>query len=307
MPIHEQDPWRRQYFEHVDCPAGVFIPTDDADAYRWNPRHRWICNKLLVAESQGIECAPHGIEPSHYPVFSKPIYNLRGMGVGSRTLKNEGDYRRHCTAGHLWMSLLTGEHVSSDFAVVRGEAKWWRHAAALSAGAGTFDYWIIETRSRPELEEYCRGWIRRNLPGYTGMLNLETIDGRIIEGHLRFTDQWPDLYGEGWLDALVGLYAGGTWNFADRDRRLGYSVVLFGPHDRSYRQPSKNLLERLRRRAEVSSIQITFDETRSASSHAMPPGGFRLAVINSRDLVASLDVRMDLRRYFALEPVLEGV
>jgi len=146
-----------------------------------------------------------------------------------------------------------------------------------------------------------------DLRGYTGMLNLETIDGRIIEGHLRFTDQWPDLYGEGWLDALVGLYAGGTWNFADRDRRLGYSVVLFGPHDRSYRQPSKNLLERLRRRAEVSSIQITFDETRSASSHAMPPGGFRLAVINSRDLVASLDVRMDLRRYFALEPVLEGV
>ena len=33
--------------------------------------------------------------------------------------------------------------------------------------------------------------------GYTGMVNFETIGGRIIEAHLRFADQWPDLYGGG--------------------------------------------------------------------------------------------------------------
>src|ERR1700691_6115515 len=70
MPIHERDPWRRQYFENIACPDTVFIPTDDADAYRWNPRHRGVYNKLLVAESQGLDCAPHGVEPTHYPVFS---------------------------------------------------------------------------------------------------------------------------------------------------------------------------------------------------------------------------------------------
>jgi hypothetical protein len=46
------------------------------------------------------------------------------------------------------------------------------------------------------------------MPGYTGMLNFETIDARIIEVHMRFADQWPDLYGEGWVEALIGLYAG---------------------------------------------------------------------------------------------------
>jgi hypothetical protein len=30
------------------------------------------------------------------------------------------------------------------------------------------------------------------------MVNLETIGGRIIEVHLRFADQWPDLYGARW-------------------------------------------------------------------------------------------------------------
>jgi hypothetical protein len=39
--------------------------------------------------------------------------------------------------------------------------------------------------------------------GYTGILNTETIGGRMIEVHLRMSDQWPDLYGAGWVDALV--------------------------------------------------------------------------------------------------------
>ena len=38
----------------------------------------------------------------------------------------------------------------------------------------------------PAIEDYCGAWIRRHLAGYTGMLNLETIGGRIIEVHLRF-------------------------------------------------------------------------------------------------------------------------
>ena len=29
MPILERDPWRLQYFEHVECPDDELIPTDD--------------------------------------------------------------------------------------------------------------------------------------------------------------------------------------------------------------------------------------------------------------------------------------
>ena len=50
--------------------------------------------------------------------------------------------------------------------------------------------------------------VARQLGGYTGMINAETIDPRIIEVHLRFSDQWSDLYGAGWADALVGLVDG---------------------------------------------------------------------------------------------------
>ena len=64
-------------------------------------------------------------------------------------------------------------------------------------------------------------WVQRNLAGYTGMLNLETIGATIIEAHLRFSDQWPDLYGPGWVDALVGLYERQRMGFCRRRSQRG--------------------------------------------------------------------------------------
>ena len=69
MPIVERDPWRMQYFEHVACPDSVFIPTEDSDAYVMFPKYRWIYNKLLVAESQGMDCGLHGMTPPALPVY----------------------------------------------------------------------------------------------------------------------------------------------------------------------------------------------------------------------------------------------
>jgi hypothetical protein len=302
MPIFEADPWREQYFREVACPPQVNIPTDDPDAWRWNSRHRWVYDKLRVALSQGIACGPHGVEPTHYPVFSKPAYNLRGMGLGSRALANAAEYAQHLTPGHMWMTLLRGEHWSTDAAVVAGQVRWMRSAQGLASGGGTFDYWVLPgslSAGAAAAEAYGARWIAQHLPDYTGMVNLETIGGQIIEVHLRFTDQWPDLYGEGWLDALVRLYAHGEWSDSvNRPPRTGYSVVLFGAHDRRYRAPPEWLIEEISRGAEVSSVQITFHEDRPAGEHAMPPGGFRLAIINGWDLEAAKRARARLAARF---------
>ena len=64
MPIVEPAPWRHQYFAHVPCPDDVFIPADDPEAWAWNPRHRWVFDKLQVALSQDLKAAPHGLEPA---------------------------------------------------------------------------------------------------------------------------------------------------------------------------------------------------------------------------------------------------
>ena len=298
MPICEADPWRLQYFDGVPCPQTVNIPTEDSDAWVSNPRHRWVYDKLAVALSQGLEAGPHGTPPPRFPVFSKPIVNLKGMGIGSRVLRSAHEYDRGYTSGHMWMTYLTGRHVSSDVAVVDGAPRWWRHATGIPGSEGTFDHWTVHASPEPETEERCGRWIAGNLPGYTGMLNLETIGGTIIEAHLRFSDQWPDLYGPGWVEAVIRLYADGAWEFADAERREAYSVVLFGPHGPRYRHPDPALVRDIVAMPEVSSVQITFHEDRDPEHHAMPPGGFRLAIVNCTDLAAGCAARERLRACF---------
>jgi hypothetical protein len=298
MPIREADPWRLQYFAGVACPDEVEIPTEDSDAWTWNPHHRWVYDKIAIAHAQGLQAGPHGVAPPFFPVFSKPIMNLRGMGVGSRILRDEAAYRRHTTPGHMWMPLLEGKHVSSDVAVADGAPQWWRHVTGVPAGEGTFDFWTVHAAADRIIEARCGDWVRKHLAGYTGMLNLETIDGTIIEAHLRFSDQWPDLYGEAWVEALVRFYQFRKWDFADRDRRDGYSVVLFGPKDRRYRHPPRSLVEEILRMGGISSVQITFHEERALDSHAMPPGGFRMAIVNAWDLPAGKAARERLRAWF---------
>jgi hypothetical protein len=298
MPICEADAWRLQYFEHADCPADVNIPTEDSDAWLWYPQHRWVYDKIAVALSQGIEAGPHGVPPPAYPVFSKPVINLKGMGIASRVIASQREYEETLTPGHMWMRLLEGRHVSTDVAVVNGQPRWWRHVTGRPDREGTFDYWTVQAAAEHAIEQYCGAWIRERLAGYTGILNTETIDGRMIEVHLRMSDQWPDLYGAGWVEAVVRLYCEHRWEFADDDRRDGYSVVLFGPHGKRYRSPPPALMTEVLRLPGTSSVQVTFDEEKEPERHAMPPGGFRLAVVNSWNLQAGLAGRELLRAHF---------
>lgn len=298
MPILERDPWRTQYFEDVPCPDDLEIPTDDPDCWRLYPEHRWLYNKLEVAATQGLDSGPHGIAPPTFPVFSKPIYNLRGMGVGSRVIRSAQEYERLYAPGHMWMHLLEGEHVSTDAAVLEGEPLWWRHVTGVPLAGGMFDRWIVEAEPRPGLESAIGTWIRRHLRGYSGLVNFETIGGVIIEAHLRFSDQWPDLYGRGWVESVVELYRSRRWTFADAERCTGHSVVLFGAHGLRYRRPDSALLEEQLARPEVTSIQITFHEDKPPEAHAMPPGGFRLAIVNCLDLEVGLQVRERLALMF---------
>jgi hypothetical protein len=161
--------------------------------------------------------------------------------------------------------------------------------------AGTFDYWTVHASRDAQIEDYCATWIGRHLSDYTGMLNIETIGGWIIEAHLRFSDQWPDLYGRGWIEAMVGLYQNGVWDFPDDDRCDGYSVVLFGPKGRRYRHPPNAVVRNILGLPGISSVQITFHEDRDPEWHSMPPGGFRLAIVNGWNLEQGMRARDQLR------------
>jgi hypothetical protein len=165
-----------------------------------------------------------------------------------------------------------------------------------------FDHWVILREARPEIEWYCGDWLRSHLKGYTGCVNFETIGARIIEAHLRFADQWPDLYGPGWIEAVVDLYASGHWNYCDDARRTGYSIVLFGAHGPHYKKPDDGAVNEFLAWEGVSSIQLTFHDDKPPEMHSMPPGGFRLAIVNCWKPEAGFKVRERLALMFQSNP-----
>lgn len=290
MPICERDPWRYQFFEGAACPADVNVPTDDLDVYEWYPEFRWVYEKLRIAQSQSLPCGSRNQWPERFPVFAKPNINLRGMGLGSGVIATAAEFEA-LPDGHMWMPLFKGEHISSDCAVFEGEMKWTRHAVGFPWHRGMFTHWVIENTHRNELNQFLATWIKQHMSGYTGMMNFETIGGRIIEAHLRFADQWCDIYGKSWLNALVRLYAAGVWELQGEVQRAGYSIPLFLKHGKVPPHPHADLQQRIRALPNVSSLQITYYDTRSGDGHPMPPGGFRLALINSYDYEAGLAAR----------------
>ncbi len=301
--VGECDLWAGQLFAGVACPDDVIIPILDTTAWELYPAHRWVYNKLLICETQGLPHGPHGTMPDSYPVFSKPIYNLLGLGTGSRVIRSGEEYFDAMHPGHLWMELLTGRHVSTDVVLEAGEPRWWRHATGAPAARGTFDHWTVHAAPAPELEEKIGSWIAAHLRDFTGVVNFETIGGMIIEAHLRMADQWVNLNGHHWLDAVVDLYANGRWCFCD-DRREGYSVVLFKPHGVQWRI-DRAAAAALAVTPGIESIQITFDDEVPAEQYANPPGGFRIAIINCWDLAVGQAVRAKLARLvtMAAEPL----
>lgn len=288
MPILVRDPWRKHYFDGLDCPDNLIIPVDDTDAWLLYPGARKIYDRLFVAQAQGLPAAPHGTEPPFFPIFSKPIMNLKGMGIGSRIIGTYEEYVHSYEAGHFWMPVLYGEHISSDCAVIDGKIHWMRHATGSPFRDGMFSYWTIHIGRDPNLGEKFQNFVADHLGTYSGMVNFETIGGTIIEAHLRFADQWCDLYGRDWIRAFVRLYRDHIWSYDDADARVGFSVPLFADERGQYDYPPINVQNEILAMPDVSSLQITFDADKASADHARPPGGMRLALVNGWNLAACL-------------------
>jgi hypothetical protein len=120
--------WQEQYFEDHTVPDDVVVSLDDSLSWVLYPHHRWVYNKMLI-DLRDARVSPRLSRDDTglgFPVFSKPIYNMNGMGTGSRLVADEQEYLSAIEPGHFWMPLFKGRHVSSDVALEKGKPRWWQ-------------------------------------------------------------------------------------------------------------------------------------------------------------------------------------
>jgi hypothetical protein len=188
------------------------IITNDFDAWSKIKNYNFIYNKLWIAQSQNIESGPMGIEPESYPIIFKPIINLYGMSRGFRLINNKKEYEFYLKDGLFWMKYLNGKFYCIDIVIVNGLIKFYSCLQSFSNNDGTFKY--HESLPNYILSDYIKEWIENNLEGYTGCFNIEVIDDKIIEAHLRFNGDFY-LYNLNFMKNVNDIYLNKSWNITN--------------------------------------------------------------------------------------------
>ena len=192
---------------------GVLIPTTDEVAWKHHWQHRWIYNKLEVAQSQGLACGIVPTEPTEFPVVVKPIYNLMGGSINVQVCHNMEEYNKIVDPGCFWSPFHFGDHHSIDLILLDGKIveMFSFHGEKLQFGA--FDLWSLnDDETDDELLELVDPWVEEFMSGYTGCLNLEVIGDYIIEAQLRMGD--IDRFGDHELmQAIWTLHNEHRWEY----------------------------------------------------------------------------------------------
>ncbi|WP_019022851.1 hypothetical protein [Thioalkalivibrio sp. ALE23] len=206
------------------------VAVSDAAAWRLNPGHRHVYDKLRLALDAGLTAAPCGVAPTDLgldaadTVFVKPITNLAGMGLDARAL-SAGEVPAE--PGSFWCQRLEGAHTSTDCLVENGEVRWFAHTRGSDEkDAARPIYWEVGA-AVPEVEPWIADWVRRNLVGYSGICNIELIGGRPIEAHLRGSNGFFDFYGPAFIPAWVALADGESFT-PPPPIPGGYIISVFG-------------------------------------------------------------------------------
>lgn len=211
----EQPELKTLVYDILKCPEEIIIPLDDQQAWLLNEPYRDLYNRQKLIEFQGLYHAIMPIKPISYPVFLKPLVNLYKTGHEVYLLHDDKDFYKHWDHTGFWMEYLCGDHLSYDIILENGQIKWsicfqghYVYDKKNRRVAALFDYW--EHMPDQIISPIIHKLVEEKLSNYSGCLNIQTLNQRMIECHLRINWlKWlPD---HRILVELIRLYQGNKW------------------------------------------------------------------------------------------------
>lgn len=188
---------------------------EDWEAWELYPEHRWVFNKLELSSQLGYTCGP---TPMPVPVTGeycvRPIYNLGGMSAGSKILHLKQGKILELPPSHFWCERFRGKQYSVNY-------EWQKDRFVpvhTSIGENSSDsiyrftkWYVVEHR-------------HYNLPKWIDTfsnakyINIEFIEDKIIEIHLRPGEDFPDgaseiipVYAD--EPEIIEQFVSNGWNF----------------------------------------------------------------------------------------------
>lgn len=195
---------------------------DDKDVWSQCPiDYLWIYDKLILARKLGYLAAPAGIPvPKEDWYIVRPITNIRMMSRGASRVWLTPDDTDLVPDGSFWSECFEGRHISVDF-----------HYGIQHLAVEGF-------RNSERLDRFCR-WERieesHKFPAVLGELwrmtpwvNVEYVDGKIIEVHLRWNDDFSnhnsDIIYPVWQEDSMPQPINTSWYASPGGDRLGFWI-----------------------------------------------------------------------------------
>jgi hypothetical protein len=200
------------------------IPKFDPTAFEKNPKHQFVYDKLFIAKSQGMRCGELSAEelPTDFPVFIKPRYGH--MTASSRDcykIKTSKELAPHLKKPNMmWSEFVNATEGMTDFVLVQGQIVYQLSYVYSKKQNGFADDWkYISPETKPPVE--IVQWVLLHMAGYTGAVNVQYRDVKIIEVGLRFARS--GMYLESTdnahlIDAINQVPVTGTWDHKNDDK-----------------------------------------------------------------------------------------
>jgi hypothetical protein len=201
------------------------IPKFDQPAFDQNPKHQFVYDKLFIAKSQGMKCGELA-ELAHagtaFPVFIKPRY-------GHQTASSRDCYKITTSkelAPHMkkpnmmWSEFVDATEGMTDFVLVQGQIVYQLSYVYSKKQNGFADDWkYVSPDTKPPVEVVQ--WVLLHMAGYTGAVNVQYRDVKIIEVGLRFARSGMYLESTDNADlinAINQVPVSGTWDHKNDDK-----------------------------------------------------------------------------------------
>ena len=165
---------------------------EDYEAWERYPQFRSVFNKLELSLKLGYNCGPACVPVTRSGMYIiRPIYNLYGMSVSarfafiSRDDKLSMENHKFVPPGHFWCEAFEGSHYSIDYRYIydgKGgiHSRWEPINTTIGEKDGLqFTKWTKIKNKYWDLPN----WLDELQE--VGYLNIEFIDDKIIEIHLR--------------------------------------------------------------------------------------------------------------------------
>ena len=168
------------------------FPRLDAAAFRLNPKHAFVYDKLFIAQSQNVPSGElRDLKTSRadlaFPIFIKPRYGH--MTSSSKNCYKIARYEQlkpyWDKPDMMWSAFVDATEGMTDFALLDGAIVHQITYVYSDDQYGFADVWKkIDPATEPPAE--IVEWVRKYFTGYTGPVNIQYRDTSIIEVGLRF-------------------------------------------------------------------------------------------------------------------------